>query len=163
MKELLNGLYRFLTKNGVAAAFLLGVVIVVVGFLVILGGLDSFDMLSDEEKSTTTIFNFIITAAIVLAFFCALFALAFGLIHLVMNPKGSLKFVLGFVAIIALVFVFYSTATPETSGKIGTMISDGQLSPNTSKWISGALATTLVLLGGTFLVFVVSEVRNVFK
>jgi len=80
-----------------------------------------------------------------------------------MNPKGSLKFVLGFAVIIGLIIVFYATSAAETTGKIGTMISDGQLDANTSRWISGALATTLILLGGTFLVFIVSEVRNVFK
>ena len=80
-----------------------------------------------------------------------------------MNPKGSLKFVLAFAVIIGLVIIFYSTSTVETTGKIGTMIENGELSGGTSKWISGALATTLILLGGTVLVFVVSEVRNVFK
>ena len=57
MKELLNKIYRFFTRNGTAFAFLLGVVIVIGGFLAIFGGLDDFNMLSDEEKSTTGIFN----------------------------------------------------------------------------------------------------------
>jgi len=156
-------MYNFLTKHGTAVAFGLGVLVALIGILAILGGLSEFNMLSDEEKATTTIFNPAISMAIALTIACGVAILGFGLYHLVTDLKGALKFILGFAVILVLVFVFYSMAEPETSGKIGTMIQNGELSANTSKWISGALSTTLVLLGATFLAFIVSEVRNLFK
>ena len=163
MNNFLNGIYRFMTKNGTAVAFLTGVIVVVIGLGTVMGGLEEFNMLADEEKSTTGIFNFFLGAAIALAIVCAFFAVFFGIIHLIMNPKGSVKFVGGFAVIAILVFVFYSSAEVETTGKIGTMITEGQLTAGTSKWISGALSTTLILLGLTFLTFIGSEIRNVFK
>lgn len=156
-------MYNFLTKHGTAVAFGLGVLVTLIALLTILGGLDEFNMLSDEEKGTTSIFNPAISMAIALTIACAVAILGFGLFHVVMDPRSALKFIIGFAVIIGLVFLFYSMADVETSGKIGTLIENGELSANTSKWISGALSTTLVLLAGTFLAFIVSEIRNLFK
>ena len=156
-------MYKFLTRNGTALAFGLGVLIVVVGLISIMGGLEEFNMMSEEDQSQTSIFNSGIWAAIVLTIACFVLAVLFGLFQVVSDPKGALKMIIGLVVIVGLVFAFYSTAEVETTGKIGRQIEDGVISATTSKWISGALATTLILFGATFLVFIGSEIRNVFK
>lgn len=159
----MSNAYKFLTKNGTALAFGLGVIVSAIGLIAVLGGLDSFNMLSEEEQGTTTIFNTAIWGAIVLAVACFIFMVVFGLIHVASNWRGAIEGIIGLAAIIGLTVVFYSTSDVETTGKVGQAITDGTLDGNTSKWISGVLKTTLVLISGTVLVFIFSEIRNAFK
>ena len=156
-------MYKFLTKHGTALAFGVGVLVSAIGILTILGGLDGYNMLPEDQQGTTDIFDLAIGGGITLVIICFTAAILFGVYQIVTNPKGAIQSILGLVVIIGLLIVFYSTATPETSGKVYQAIQDGELSANTSRWISGALATTLVVFGATVFVFIFSEIRNVFK
>jgi hypothetical protein len=156
-------MYKFLTKHGTAAAFGLGVIVSAIGILSILGGLGDYNMLPEDQQSTTDIFDLAISGGVILVIVCFALAILFGIYQVVTNPKGAIQSILGLVVIIGLVLVFYSIATPETSGKVYEAIQDGELSANTSKWITGALATTLIVFGATVFVFIFSEIRNVFK
>ena len=156
-------MYKFLTKNGTALAFGLGVIVSVLGFAVILSGLEGYNMLAEEDQGTTSIFNVALWGAIVLVIVCFAAMLIFGLVHVVNNWKEALEGVIALAVIIGLTVLFYSMSEVETSGKIAGMISKGELDGNTSKWISGALGTTLVMLAITVVVFVFSEIRNAFK
>ena len=156
-------MYKFLTKNGTALAFGLGVVVSLVGVIAILGGIESFNMLPEEEQGTTSIFDTFIWGAIVLAVACFILMIGFGLYQVAMNWRGAIEGIIGLAVIIGLTVVFYSTSDIETTGKVGEQIAEGKLDGNTSKWISGVLKTTLVMLGGTVLVFIFSEIRNAFK
>lgn len=159
----MSNAYKFLTKNGTALAFGLGVIVSVIGLGAVLGGIESFNMLAEEEQGTTSIFNTAIWGAIVLAVACFVLMILFGLIHVASNWRGAIEGIIGLAVIIGLTVVFYSTSEPETTGKVGQAIADGKLDANTSKWISGVLKTTLVLISGTVLVFIFSEIRNAFK
>lgn len=156
-------MYKFLTKHGTALAFGLGVLVSAIGILTILGGLDGYNMLPEDQQGTTHIFDFAIGGGITLVIICFAAAILFGIYQIVTNPRGAIQSILGLVVIIGLLVVFYATATPETSGKVYQAIQDGELSANTSRWITGALATTLVVFGATVFVFIFSEIRNVFK
>lgn len=156
-------MYKFLTKHGTAVAFGLGVVVSAIGILSILGGLEGYNMLAEDQQGTTDIFNLAIGGGVLLVIVCFAAAILFGIYQVVTNPKGAIQSILGLVVIIGLVLIFYSTATPETSGKVYDAIQDGELTANTSKWISGALATTLIVFATTVFVFIFSEIRNVFK
>ena len=156
-------MYKFLTKHGTALAFGLGVLVSAIGILTILGGLDGYNMLPEDQQGTTHIFDFAIGGGITLVIICFAAAILFGIYQIVTNPRGAIQSILGLVVIIGLLVVFHATATPETSGKVYQAIQDGELSANTSRWITGALATTLVVFGATVFVFIFSEIRNVFK
>ncbi|MDX1476114.1 MAG: hypothetical protein R3301_00360 [Saprospiraceae bacterium] len=156
-------MYKFMTKYGTMAAFGLGLLITVIGLVVIMGGMDTFNALPEEEQSTTSIFNLMIGGAIVLVILCAVLMLGFGIYHIASNPKNALRSLIGLGVIVGLVIVFYSISEAETSGPVYTAIQEGELSENTSKWINGALSTMLILLGGAALAFIASEVRNLFK
>ena len=156
-------MYKFLTKHGTALAFGLGVIVSGIGILTILGGLDGYNMLPEDQQDTTDIFNVAIGGGVALTIVAFGVAILFGVYQVIINPKGAIQSILGLVVIIGLVLVFYSTATPETAGPVYQDIQDGKLSANTSNWITGALATTLIIFGVTVFVFVFSEIRNVFK
>ena len=156
-------MYKFLTKNGTALAFGLGVLVSVIGLGMIIGGLDGYNMLAEEEQGTTSIFNVALWGAIILVVLCFAAMLVFGLIHVATNWKGALEGIIALAVIIGLTILFYSMAEVETTGKIGGLIESGKLDGDTSKWISGVLSTTLIMLGATVAVFIFSEIRNAFK
>jgi uncharacterized membrane protein YidH (DUF202 family) len=156
-------MYKFLTNHGTAVAFGLGVLVSAIGIIMILSGLDGYNMLPEDQQGTTDIFNLAIGGGVALTIIAFAIAILFGIYQVVTNPKGAIQSILGLVVIFGLLILFYATASPETSGKIYESIQAGELSANTSKWITGALATTLIIFGITVFVFVFSEIRNVFK
>lgn len=141
-------MYNFLVKNGQLVAFVVGLLITIIYFVGALGG-DSPDR-----------FNFGLMTAIALSVICALFMIAFGLFQIASDPKGSLKGIITFGLLVGLFAVLYSTADPTLSP---ATTKEFGLTDGTSKMISGAMLTTLFLLGATGLAFVASEIRNFFK
>jgi len=156
-------MYKFLTKHGTALAFGLGAIVSVISILTILGGLDGYNMLQEDQQDTTQIFDVAIASGIILTIVAFATAILFGLYQVIINPKGAIQSILGLVVIFGLFFIFYATATPESSGPIYQDIQDGKLTDNVSNWITGGLATTLIIFGATIFAFIFSEIRNVFK
>ncbi|RLD18568.1 MAG: hypothetical protein DRI69_10130 [Bacteroidetes bacterium] len=156
-------MYKFLTKHGTAMAFGLGAVVAAIGILSILGGLDGYNMLPEDQQDTTDIFNVAISGGVILTIVAFATAILFGVYQVIMNPKGAIQSILGLVVIIGMFLIFYSTATTETAGPIYEDIQAGKLSGDVSNWITGALWTTLIIFGATIFVFIFSEIRNVFK
>lgn len=156
-------MYQILTKHGQLIAFGLGLLISVIFFLSVTSGVDAFDALPKEEKSTTTIFDFGLWASVILTIVGLLLALLFGVWHLIQNPKGSLKMVIGLAVILIIFFVFFAQTQDETSGKIFELIQLNDISSTQNKFITGALWTAVVLAMIAAGTFVVSEVRNLFK
>jgi hypothetical protein len=156
-------MYKFLTKHGTALAFGLGVLVSAIGIMTILGGLDDYNMLADDQQGTTTIFDLAIGGGVFLTIAAFAIAILFGVYQVIINPKGAIQSIIALVVIIGMFLIFYATATPETSGGVFEDIQAGKLTAETSNWITGALATTLVIFGATIFVFIFSEIRNVFK
>jgi hypothetical protein len=156
-------MYKFLLKNSTSAAFGLGIVIALIAFLMILGGLGSYNSLVEEERFTTSIFNGGLMGAMLLMIAAAVLMVGFGVIQIVSNPKGGLKFILGLVVIVLVGFLFYQFSEVETSGKVFRQIQEGKLSGGISKVLNGALWLVIILIFGAVLGVVVSEIRNLFK
>jgi uncharacterized membrane protein YidH (DUF202 family) len=157
-------MYSFLTKHGTMLAFGLGLFLSVVALVIVSSGLDTFaELQAADKEGETTIFNFFIYSAIVLVILCALLMLGFGILHVATDFMGAIEFIGGLVVIIGLIVVFYATSSPETSGSVYQAIEEGELTATTSRWISGAIWTTLILLGVATLAFIFSEIRNIFK
>lgn len=141
-------MYNFLTKNGQLLSFGVGLLVTVIYFVGAFGG-------DSPER-----FNFGLMTAMVLAAFCAFAMIAFGLFQVASDPKGSLKGIITFGLLIGLFAVLYSTADPTLSP---ATVDEFGLSDSTSKLISGAMLTTLFLLGATGVAFALSEIRNFFR
>ncbi len=156
-------MYNALTKHGQLIAFGTGIVVIVLFLGSVLGGLDSFNALSPDDKVTTSIFDLGLKATIVLFVICSIAALLFGLYHMVTNPKGAIKGIIGLAVLVILFAILYSMSVPEKSGIVGQAAANFDVSDGQSKIISAALKSTLILAGLAALTFVGSEIRNFFK
>jgi len=156
-------MYKLLTKHGQMLAFGLGVLISAIFLISVFSGLEEFNSLGKEAKYETTIFNFGIMAVRALVILTFIMMIAFGLYHVLTNLKGSIKGILGFVALLAIFGISYATATSETSELFTTLFEKFNVTDGNSKFITAAINTGLALCGIAGLSFVISEVRNFFK
>ena len=158
-------MYTFLVKNGQRLAFGLGLLIVVIFMISVVGGLDEFTALPEDEQVTTSIFNFGLVGAIILTAIAGIAMLLFGLFHIASHFRSSVQGLIGVAVLVVIFLVAYnmapgepeSTAIAEATEKAGG-ISAGQL-----KFIGGAITTVVVLLIVAAAAFVFSEIRNFFK
>ena len=156
-------MYNFLSRYGQLIAFGLGALLTVIFLATAFSSADDFNALTEAEQTETTIFNFGLYSAIILTIACAAAILIAGLIFTVLSPKNSLKALIGLGVIIIIFFIAYSTADPKGTGSLARTILEEGIQANSSKFISGAISTALVLGGGAVVAFVVSEVLNLFK
>ncbi len=158
-------MYNFLVKNGQGLAFGLGLLITVVFLVFVLSGMEEFSALPDEERSETSIFDFGLRGALVLAVIAAIAMVGFGLFHILSNFRSSVKGIIGVVALIGIFIVAYSMAPMEPDHNAIAEAADraGGISDNQMKFIGGAITTAVVLTGLAAAAFVVSELRNFFK
>jgi hypothetical protein len=156
-------MYKFLTKHGTGVAFGLGLLVTVIGLIAIIGGMESFNSLAEEDQITTGIFDAALYSTFVLFIATVVVAIGFGLFQLISSPKHAIKFAIALVGLVVLGFLFYSLSEVETSGKVYEKIQEGELSGGMSKILNGALWTTIALSLIAILGIVVSEIRNLFK
>ena len=161
-------MYNFLSKNGQAVAFSVGVVLVLIFLATAVPGAGDyyFDNMTDEEVYKVNAFNFGIMAAIALAIICAVAMVIFGLVHIASNPKGSIKGIIGVLVIALLMFTFYKMssgtadhATIEGAIEKYTTSSEGRdISAGNLKWIGSALQMGLLMAGIAFAALMVMPI-----
>ncbi len=164
-------MYKFLVKNGQAAAFLLGIGVVAIFILSIFSGLDTFDEYSDT-KYETGIFDFGLSGAYLLIAVTAIAMVGFGIFQVLSNIKGSAKGLLGFGVLVALYVIAINTSSgdleslePSIKGAIEKFESSGNgtITSGNLKFIGGSITTVGILVAVAALSFVVAEIRNLFK
>jgi len=159
-------MYKFLTKNGQTISFLVGLAITVIFLFTIIGGLDTFNMLGDDERKTSDLFNFGISAAAGMVILCGALMIVFILLNIVTNLKGNIKLLIGLAVIAVVFFVMMGGATFEAEGTVlgelmrkpGVGITEGQ-----NGFIVGGIWTGLILTIGAFASFLILEILNFFK
>jgi len=170
----MNKVYNFFMKYGGLMALVVSIIILAVFFISITSGLGStegIDASTDlakyiHQKDATPInfFNFGLKSAMYMTFIAALAWIVFGLISLVFNFKGSIKFLLSFVVILILFFVFKGASPDETTGRLGDILVDPEYHVGTwGPTISAGLKTMLSLFGISILTLIVSEILSMFK
>jgi len=127
-------IFQFLMSKGVAGAFTLGMLITVLFLFIVMGNIDNFNALGKEAQYDSGIFDFGLLAAMGLAALCAIAMLAFGVIQVASD--------FGYLA--------------EVVDKFN--ITDAQ-----SGLISGAITTSLAMLGLAVLALVGTSIRNFFN
>lgn len=156
-------MYNFLSRYGQLIAFGLGALLTVIFLATAFSSAEEFNALSESEQMETSIFNFGLYSAIILTIACAAAILIAGLIFTALNVKKSLKALIGLAVIVIIFFIAYNMADPKGTGSLARTILEEGIQANSSRFISGAISTALVLGGGAILAFVVSEVSNLFK
>jgi len=149
-------MYNLLAKRGQLLAFGLGILICVI-FLAsaIGGGAGEIEMLPDEEKYASTIFNFGLSAAIALTVIAALGMLTFGVYQVATRLKASMQGLIGLGVIVAIFFIAFSS-TPGACAS-------GDLSEGVCKFIGGGITTALVMISLAAIGFIVGEVLSLLK
>jgi fatty acid desaturase len=161
--------YNFLMKYGNLLAMVVAILILALFLININSGMNSMGFDSNtnliEHKDKVNFFNNTLWIAIYMIFIAAIVWILFGIYNLVLNPKGSLKFLISLIVVVVLYFIFYSTATVETSGRLGELLSDSSyhVDGNITKHISAGLKTMLSLFGLSILSLIVSEIISFFK
>lgn len=163
--------YQYLIKNGQVIALIVGLVVVAAFIISAFVGLNNSGIaystnLNDLDKEVVneiTAFNLGLALTIVLVILTALSWLVFGVWGFVRNPKKSMKAAIPFVILAVLFLILFSVSQPEKTGSLYETIQEFKVSDSASKYISGALLTTLLLAGIAVLSLVYSEIRNVLK
>ena len=111
-------MYNYLTKNGQVIAFGLGLLLSLVFFMIAFGGLEEFNALEEKARPASeegNIFLFGLYSATGLAILCVIAMLGFGIYPVATDPKGALRGILGFVAVVVVFGIAYATSSSEIS------------------------------------------------
>lgn len=156
-------MYKFLTKNGQALGFGLGILVTLI-FLVIV--LPNTDLIDTENPQNVNIFNFGLYATIVLIAIAAVAMVLFGVAQVASSFKTSWKGILGFVMLIVVFLIAYATANGSLSNEVAAIqnaASDAGVTDGNLKFIGGSIVTLMILLLVAVGTFVIFEIINFFK
>ncbi len=156
-------MYKFLSKNGQALAFGLGLLVTI---LFLVNVIPNTNLIDTENPQDVNIFNFGITATIVLIVIAAVAMILFGLFQVISTFKTSWKGILGFALLLVIFFVAYSTANGDLTNEIAPIqaaADDAGVTDGNLKFIGGSIMTLVVLIGIAVAAFVISEIINFFK
>lgn len=164
-------MYKLLTSKGQLFAIALGVLSVAIALGTIISGVKSnYSMganLNDELKNNAEanfdFFNPAINIVVILVIVACAAMLLFGLFHLFSDIKGSLKAIIGLGLVVALFFIFSSSADVAGTAKLTELIDKNDLSDKVSKFISGGVKTAVIAAMIAFFAAVVMEIINLFK
>ena len=159
----MTGVYNFLTKHGQVVSFGLGLVLTLLFYAIVGGGLEEFNGVEEKLRPKSDeggIFMFGLRSAAGLAILCVLAMLGFGIYQMATNPKGAIKGIISLVALAVVFGIAYATSSNEI---LDTWNTEDVITPGISQYVGGAIKTTGVLIGIVVLAFVVSEIRNFFK
>ena len=160
-------MYKFLTKNGQLLAFGVGLAIVVLFYMFAFGGMEDFMAVAESERPLSeegNIFLFGIQAAVFLTIAALVVWIAFGLFHTATDPKGAIKGIVGLVVLAIVGFVLYSSADPTAGGEVmRETMTEFDVDNDTSKFITAAITTSIVLLGLAVLAFVLTSILRIFR
>jgi len=164
-------MYKLLTSKGQLFAIILGALSVLIALGTIIGGVKSnynmSDDLNDIMKNDATanfdFFNTSITIVLLLIAVAVIAMLVFGVLHLLSDPKGSMKAIIGLGLVLGLFFILYTISDAEGSARLTALIDKNNLSDNMSKMISGGVKTAVFAALIAFFAAVVMEILNLFK
>lgn len=156
-------MYNLLSKKGQLFAVILGIFGLLLFIVPVMIGLEQFNLLSEEDKLRTGIFNTGLIAAIVFTIVAAIIWLIFAVFQMAVNLKEARRGILGLVVLVIIFAIASATSEAETSGPIKAAAEEFAMNDNASKLVSGAIKTTAVLGGLAVLTLIIAEVKNFFK
>ena len=164
-------MYKLLTTKGQLIAIGIGLLSVLIAIGSIISGVKSQYNMSDDlnrimkdnAEATFNFFNPAIYVVVILIAVAFIAAVLFGVFGLLSDPKGSLKFIIGFGLLLVLFFILYSTADVAHTGRMQMLVERFDVSQNVSKMITGGVKTAVIGIAVAFGAAVVMEIVNLFK
>lgn len=168
--------YKFLAKNGLTLAIVLGLIGVAATLIPVFAGLTPFNELADSLGDDVTTLSqskesgiFMYGVYVTFAFIVIAFGLALvlGVFGVVTNIKASKTALIGFAVLAILFIVLNVTANTNLSEDMTALINnpdydmDGDI--GIFKWVSAGINGTLILIGVAFASIVLLEIWNFFK
>lgn len=157
-------MYNFLTKNGTLVAFGLGLLVVAIFYISAFSGLEAFNAVPEKEQPLSDegdIFLAGIMATVVMVVIAFAAWLIFGVIEAISNPKAALKGIIGIGLLVGIFFIIYSISPAGAPGtSLANTMETFNITDGVSKFVSGAIGTSLVLLGIALLSFVVTSLMR---
>ncbi len=160
-------MYNFLSKHGQTAAFLLGVLLVIIFLAIAIPGASGveFDNMSDSEIYNTHMFDFGISIARILTILCAAGMILFGLFQIFTNLKGSIKGLIGVAVLIVLFFIFKGSAPDTVDPTIMSAVekyessSEGRvITTENLQFIHAAIRLGVLMVAAAFLALIVMPI-----
>ncbi len=156
-------LYKTLSTKGTLFAFLLGLVIMVIFAIPVIGGLTSFNALPAEDQNTSNIFNTGLYLMLILLAIAVVLTILWAIVLMALNPSGAKQGLIWVVVIVALFAIgYYVLNEPDNQAILGDLKTN-DVTPSMSKLIGGSLWMMILMLFASVLIFIGSEVRNIFK
>lgn len=160
-------MYKFLIKNGQLLSVLVSVVVIAIFFIFVIVGLNNsgFDMSTDlnMHKKDVTFFDAGLYLTVALFVVAVLAWILFAVYHLVTNPKGSIKFMLGGLVMVGVFVLFFFMTNSEVTGKLAELMSKLSITDTVHRMISGGISTSIVLAAVAVIVMLGTELVNIFK
>jgi len=159
-------MYNLLSKFGQVGAFGVGLLITVIFIFSIFSGLDDFNAYGpkDAARFDTTIFNFGIAVTMAMAGLAFVIMCFFILINTVGSlTSGGAKGMIGVLIALVVFLACYFTAEPLTDGPLQPFTEKFNVTEGQSQLISGSVNASIIMCGIAVAVFVLSEIRNIFK
>jgi hypothetical protein len=157
-------MYNILSRKGLLFAFLLGFVVVLLFYIPVLTGVQGFNALPDEQRNTTGIFDIGLTLTMVLIIVAALAIVAFSILSIVNNPKGSLRGLIGLGVILVIFGIGYAmTSDPSEGTRLAMIVEKFDIGMSSHQIINGALFSGVGILILTAVAFVFGELSSLLK
>lgn len=144
-------MYKYLAKYGQLLAFGLGALPIALFLLLA--------VVAGEQAAI----NFELYTGIVLLIIGVIVLVGFAIYQIAVNPKGSVKGLIGVGVLLLIFLILYLTATPETIGPVAKVRTTFNITDNQTKLITGGIGLAILMAIGAAVSFFYSEVRNFFK
>jgi cytochrome bd-type quinol oxidase subunit 2 len=140
--------YQFLKKYGVAMGFGIGAFIVVLMYIIILGGFPDGGP-TNAELTQSGLFDFGLFSTYFLLIFCMIVSLIFPIMYMAKNFKESFKALVGIAAVVIVFLIAYGLGSSEIPAEVTKGIAIGKISPisgSQMKLIDGSIFMGYIML-----------------
>lgn len=158
-------MYNFLLRRGTTIAFVIGFLASLAIIAVLISAVGDTASDNFEALNKLPAFGFAAIIAIIFLFLAVAAIILGGIFGVVTNPKASVKFLIGIVALLVVFGILYAAGNiNDTSyAALRNAIEEYDISTAISKMINAGLIASLVLLAVAFGAVLLAEVRNAFK
>lgn len=170
------GAYQFLKKYGVAIGFGLGAVLAILTFVIILGNYPQGNPNIEElNKSHSGLFDFGLYAAYFLLFIAIAAMVIAPAIYMAMNPKDSVKVLIGVAVMVVLYFITNAmgdgTVTVEMFKSDDSLLTaeqvanfrQGETQVSAVKFADGLILFGYVMMIVAFILVIAASIRDFIK
>lgn len=156
-------MYNTLLRKGTTGAFIVGFIASLILVYAVISGSSGLDVEQHELLRQRPQFDIAIQLGNIFVILGLIAIFIGGIYGLVTNPKSSIKFVIGIVAIVVVLFILYSIFPEETTGPLVRLNEQYDLQGAKTRLISGGIAISLLLMALAFVAVILAELRNAFK